>query len=973
MKFFKILRTRIWFIVTCVIVVIALLVNILATTVFSTLIDSVFGGQRAILDTDNATASVYEKTTKSKADAKAAADALNEEICEEGFVLLKNRNDALPISKSDKISVFGKNSEEILIQGSGSNGEGTVENAVVSVYQMLKDAGFDCNQTLSEFYKDDSRSGSGRPESPSIGDYVTSLSTGETPWSSYAGVTGSFADYNDVAVVVLSRMGGEGWDLPRSNDGHYLQLDENETKLIDEVKAAGFKKVIVVINSNSPMELGGLNDDDGIDGIIWMGYPGASGLTALGKILSGEVNPSGRLVDTYERDFTKSPVWINFSDNMGTGNTFVGGNNNRYFVDYEEGIYVGYRYWETRGFTDGEEWYKQNVVYPFGYGLSYSNFDWDLVGVVNSAGESVDLNGDILADDTYTVTVNVTNRADSEYSGRDVVELYYTAPYIDGQIEKSHVVLADYAKTDLLAPGESDEVTLTFSAYGMASYDCYDANENGFRGYELDAGTYTLRLMSNSHTQVDCFELTLDEGIKYEKDPLTGQTVVNLYTDNDDPTLDIDYHLGSKLSRSDWDGTWPQAATEEQKMLSSELDNAIKSVAPNNPNTYTEMPATEQSIYDIEDGVDENGDPSYRAVMLKDLKGKNYDDPLWNTLLDRLSVREMALLAGNGAFHSEAITNIGKPRTNETDGPSGWVNFMLNDGTYYGTCKYASQPVLGSTWNKELAYRMGLSVGEEGLWGSDGKGNGLLYNGWYAPGANIHRSHFGGRTLEYYSEDPVLTGKMAAQVIKGASEKGVYCYMKHFAMNEQEYKRDGVTTWATEQALREIYLKPFEIAVKESGNASSSEQNGTVCMGIMTSFNRVGAKWSGGDYRLVTQILRNEWGFKGTVITDFNSNTPYMDGKQMAYAGNDLNLANLASDMWGNPNANDAGDVTVLRNCAHNILYTVANSNALQYDVLGYKIPLWQEIMFIVDGVLAGGLIVWGAIAVLTAYRKSRQ
>ena len=973
MKFLKVKKIRVWFIVACVLVAFLVIVNALAVTVFSTVIDSVLGGKRSVLDTENASGAVYEKTTSSKKQAKEQGDLLNEEICEEGFVLLKNSDNALPVSKQSKISVFGKNSEEILIQGSGSNGEGTVEDAVVSVSDMLLDAGFDCNEQLAQFYKDDSRSGSGRPAAPTIGTYVTELATGETEWSRYGDVTGSFSSYKDVALVVLSRLGGEGWDLPRNSSGHYLQLDENETRLIEEVKKAGFGKVIIVINSNSPMELGALEDDEGIDGIIWIGYPGASGLTALGRILSGEVNPSGRLVDTYERNFDENPAWINFSDNMGNGNAFSGGSGNRYFVDYEEDIYVGYRYWETRGFTDGEEWYSKSVVYPFGYGLSYSDFTWELVSVQTSDGKAVNTEKGTLADDTYTVKVKVTNNRDSEYSGRDVVQLYYTAPYNNGGIEKAHVVLADYAKTKLLAPGESDEVTLTFSAYGMSSYDCYDANKNGFCGYELEKGDYTIRLMQNAHEQVTSFTLNLDEDITYPEDPVTHTDITNLYTGNSDPTLDSDYHLGSRLSRTDWKGTWPQAATEEDKQLSEELNDTIKSLAPNNPNTYTEIPKTEVTIEDIEDGVDENGNTLYRAVMLKDLKGKDYDDPLWDVLLDRLSVREMAVLVGSGAFHSVAIDSIKKPLTNETDGPSGWVNFMLTDGTYYGTCKYASQPVLGSTWNKELAKRMGESVGEEGLWGADGKGNNLLYNGWYAPGANIHRSHFGGRTLEYYSEDPYLTGKMAANVIAGASSKGVYCYMKHFVLNEQEYKRDGVTTWATEQALREIYLKPFEIAVKESGNAASSEENGIVCMGIMTSFNRLGAKWTGGDYRLVTQILRNEWGFKGAVITDFNSNTPYMDGRQMAYAGNDLNLANLSSDMWSNPNPNNAGDVTALRNCAHNILYTVANSNALQYDVIGYLMPLWQEVMFIVDGVVAAALIAWGVAVFVVTYKKNKQ
>jgi beta-glucosidase len=344
-------------------------------------------------------------------------------------------------------------------------------------------------------------------------------------------------------------------------------------------------------------------------------------------------------------------------------------------------------------------------------------------------------------------------------------------------------------------------------------------------------------------------------------------------------------------------------------------------------------------------------------MILRDMIGKDYDDEDWNHLLNQMPFEELEALNLNAAFKTNKADSIGKPETSETDGPSGFVNFM-DTNTFYGTAKYCNETVIGATWNIPLTEQFGETVGEEGLWGdSEGKGKGLVYSGWYAPGANIHRGQFGGRVAEYFSEDPLLSGKMSAAVTKGALKKGVYTYMKHFALNEQETHRGGVNVWCNEQAIREIYLRPFEIAVKEAK-----------ATGIMSSFNKIGTKWTGGDYRLLTTILRKEWGFKGTVICDFSTGQSHMNAKQMAYAGGDLNLDSMESK-WAKKD--NASDVTVLRENAHHILYTIANSCVFNAEVIGYALPTWEVIMFWVDGAILALLAAWGIILVISERKKA--
>lgn len=965
-KIFKNAVSRVWAIVTAVFLIIGVVFNVLALGELKGVFSTLWGRERAIYKADDVQAA-YLKTTGSKEEALEQANKVNEELCEEGFTLLKNENAALPLQKNAKISVFGKNSVNLVYGGSGSGG-GNNDKAK-TIFDSLDDAGIAYNGKLKSFYENKNQSGDPRDENPSDLDSGGNvmISTAETPYEKYTEeVKASYAEYSDAALVVFSRIGGEGFDLPRTSSDdenrHYLELDPNERLLLKNVCNAGFGHVIVVLNSSSVMELGFLNEEaygGKIDGCLWIGGPGNSGIAALGKILNGEVNPSGHTVDTWPLDFTKDPTWNNFGDSrISNGDRYMinGESKLYYFVDYEEGIYSGYRYYETRGAEgvvggEGEEWYRANVAYPFGYGLSYTSFSWELVD------DSSVLNAEISEDGKYYVEVKVKNTG--SVAGKDVVQLYCNLPYTENGIEKPYEVLCGFSKTKLLEPGHSETLKIEFDPYTAASYDYSDANGNGHKGYELESGEYNLFISHNAHEREFIVPFKVGTGgIKY-----TNAT--NQFEDADDQLYN------GTLSRTDWTGTWPQTRTEAERNLDAAFEALMKNTSTNNPTTDYQKPVTDAVYWG--EVTDEDGN-KYEDVVpykLKELVGLSYDDENWNKFLDQLSVKEMANLISDGAFHTTGILRLGVPRTTDADGPVGFCNFM-GDPTVYDTCAYASEVIIAATWNVDLLQKFGESVGEEGLWGNVA-GDGMPYTGWYAPGANIHRSQFGGRNFEYFSEDGYLSGMLAAAQVTGCAEKGVYCFMKHFALNEQETHRaiNGVCTWANEQTIREVYLKPFENAIRKC-NADAAENGRKVSAfkGIMSSFNRIGSVWTGGDYRLLTTVLRKEWGFNGMVIADFNTNS-YMNPKQMVYAGGDLNLATQESRMWtAASTTTDAGDITVLRNSAHNILYTVANSNALNGEVIGYKLAVWQILMFIIDGVVAAGLIIWGVFAVRKALKK---
>jgi beta-glucosidase len=980
--------------ITSVFAILLIVVNILANTIFYDLICLVLDRPKPVY-ADGITP-MYVPTTRSKTDAFLKAGEMNIEVCKEGFVLLKNENDALPLEKDLNISVFGKNSVNLSYGGGGSGAfyvdPGTslykrmkakgIELKNVSLFDALKDY-FNYNPTLKRFYENDELSGKKRSNVNTdldTGDDKM-FSVGETPANLYTkNITDSYKNYKDLALVVITRIGGEGADLPRhqgstegavSPDSHYLQLDQNEIDMFNHIVANGFEKIVVLLNIPSAMEADFLFDSekysfaDNIDACLWIGFPGKQGIKALGPILTGEVTPSGKTVDTWATDFLADPTSVNF----GTGITQEQVTNpitNKkqapdkyyqglyYFVNYEENIYIGYRYYETRGYTDadGEEWYQNNVVFPFGYGLSYTTFEWTVrTPEVTS----------FTKDDTIEIEVEVKNTG--EYPGKEIVQVYVTAPYVAGGLEKPYKVLVGFAKTELLEPNEKDTVKIEIDPYSFASYDDRDANNNGFCGYELEQGNYIFHVSRDAHNTEDSFTLSLNSNVRYETDPVTDVQVGNRFINESSVTAtdisnvsDIDAPLDTKLSRSDWLGTWPTPVTDDDRNASAALMNELKDENHNNPNDYYDEDLFEYVYFDGPVTVKVRDLLPAETPEEGPLPFVDFDDARWEDLLNALDSSQLVDFYNQAAYQTRALQNIGMPSTLHSDGPSGYTCF-LNKEQISGTNQYCSEPVFASTWNIELIELLGQAMGEEGLWGYDITGQ--PYSAIYAPGLNIHRSQFGGRCSEYFSEDPFLSGKLAAAEIRGLQSRGVVPMVKHFVANEQETHRsiNGDCSWLTEQSLRELYLKAFEIAIKEGH-----------CRGLMTSFNRVGSKWTGGDYRLLTEILREEWGFRGTVICDFNTCPTYMFGKQMAYAGGDLNLQTTGGGYF-DADLNDNADAIVLRNAIKNTLYALVNSNAMNGEIIAYKLPVWQIILIVVD--VVAGLAIAGIIYL--CFRKVKE
>lgn len=923
------------------------------------LMDTLFGSQRPIYSDEVTSVYPTQKATN-KAEAFANAQEVNLKLAEEGFVLLKNENATLPLNKGARISVFSKNSVNLSYGGSGSGGFDTSNNK--NLYESLNDAGFVTNPTLKSFYES-SQSGPVRTANSSDLDNGDNqkIATAETPQSKYTdAVRNSYADYSDAALVVITRIGGEGFDLPRyqgdsegavSVDSHYLELDQNEIDLLTAVTDGTFKRVVVVFNTPSSFEVTFLKDSayaafaDKIDAAVWIGFTGSNGITALGEILNGDVNPSGRLVDTWAADFTKNPSFVNFGTGClpDTTDKYDGGM--YYSVDYEEGIYVGYRYYETRGETDGEDWYNANVVYPFGYGLSYTTFDWT---VGDASASEIELG--------TTITVPVTVKNTGSVAGKDVVQLYASAPYTLGGIEKAHKVLVGFAKTKLLQPGESETVTASFDPYSAASYDYRDANSNGFSGYELEAGEYTLYVSRNAHESEKAIALNLAADVQIGTDPTTDSEVVNRYTDSED-FLDSDWQLDTMLSRADWEGTWPTPQTAQQHAGTDRLYEEIRSEEHNNPTDFDseEYPwFGEEPTLTLRDLLPSAEAEGYEPVV-------SYDDERWEELMMGCDEEEMIALINNGAYHTLAMESVGLPATIHGDGPSGFTCFMSKEQVN-GTCQYVSEPVMASTWNINLMNELGEAIGEEGTIGD--KATGQPYSSIYAPGVNIHRSPFGGRCSEYFSEDPFISGMMGAEEVQGIQSRGVLPTVKHFVANEQETHRSigGDLSWLSEQALREIYLKPFEYTVKLGETR-----------GIMTSFNRIGTRWTGGDYRLLTEILRNEWGFNGLVICDFNTIPQYMIPCMMFYAGGSLDLATQQSAMWTDCDTSDAGDAIVLMRAVKDVMYALVNSNAMNAEVIGYNLPIWQEYLHWINNGAFTLVGVWLVLAIVRTVRCNKR
>lgn len=819
-------------------------------------------------------------------DETARAKEVTEQMEAEGLVLLRNEEKTLPLAEK-KINVFGYASDAIVYGGSGSGAGDESKN--VHLDTALTEAGFEVNEELTAFY---SEKNTAEKAENGVTIALSNYDVPEPAASEYEnGLLDNAKAFSDTAVVVFGRSGGEGSDMPMDMEGyqggtagrHYMELTENEEEMLHMVRE-NFENVVVLVNSSSPMELGFLETEN-VDAALWIGGPGSVGLNAVADALAGEVNPSGRLIDTYAYDATSAPAYMNIGDFSYTGTqqlgggmgALMGGGAQPYkFIDYQEGIYVGYRYYETAAF-DGYINYDETVQYPFGYGLSYTTFEQKMGDVAEKDGQ-------------ISVDVTVTNTGD--VAGKEVVQLYYTPPYTKGGIEKSHVVLAAFDKTDVLEPGASETVTLTFAKEDMASYDYKDA-----KAYVLEAGNYDIKLMKNSHEVIDQKTYEVAETVKDRESDLVKAT--NQF---DDAAGDVVY-----VSRADWEGKMPKEKAKD-KEASAEL------VAALNNTTVETDPDAEDIVF------------AKHGLTLADVKGLDYDDPKWEQLLEQLSVEDMELLIGTSGWQSVRIGSVGKPEVIDVDGPAG-LNGLIN-GTKGN--QYTTEVVAGATWNTDLVEDFGEALGNEAY-----KNNAA---GLYGPAMNIHRTPFSGRNFEYYSEDSLLSGKMGAAMVRGCNATNTYTFIKHFALNDQETNAIGGSNWCNEQAMREIYLKPFEITVKEGDSQA-----------IMSTWSRIGATWTGASKPLLTNVLREEWGFEGFVITDNAMMGDFQNADQGIAAGNDMMLSSIQKPITIDETAEGR---QLMRKACHNILYVVANSNALELVRVG--VPGWLYKLAAIDAVLLG-------------------
>ena len=968
------------------VLVLTFFVNFLALNAFDNILEQALGktadGTRG--DTMGADVQYYKSDFSSAAELYEYEQHVVAEMAMEGATLLKNEKDTLPLAKGTTLSLFSHSSVDLVSGGSGS-GSGSFE-LTKNLKQGLEETGLKVNETLWAFYSEGE--GSGYKRGAGTPDYgvTTDWSINEVPLEKITAdksLTDSFA--GTTAMFVLSRTGGEGADLARDmaayggkSGQHYLEPDETELEIIDYLNKT-FDKVIILVNANNAMELGWVEDYPNVTAVINFPGAGRNGTVGLGYMLTGldrdgnEISPSGHLVDTFVYDNFSSPAMQNMGDYNYAGSDY-------YYVQYAEGIYVGYKYYETR-YEDsivnpsaaGEYDYSSTVMYPFGYGLSYTDFTWS-----NFSMSTPDAEGNI------TVSVNVKNTG--ERAGKEVVQIYASVPYTDfdrqNHIEKASVALVGFDKTELLQPGADETVTVKVSLKDLVSYDAY-VNKT----YILEAGDYYITASTDAHSALNNVlaakgrqesELSYAGGVE-EVVPQSGfvgvynqaQTDTQTYSvgkDNEKITnrfeyADLEDDGAIYLSRTDWTdmdndalryGTASDVASNAEiggkqwsHALSDELKADLDSRSSRNPAEDT-VPKTYS--FGEENGVD-----------LIDLRGLDYDDPLWDELLDQMDLDELAKMIDESGYCTPAMDSVNKPKVTDLDGPAG-LNSVVNhgsvkigedeDGNDILGMTWPSEYLLASTWNVELAYEMGKGIAEDGLYGE--------VEGWYGPAVNIHRTPFAGRNFEYYSEDSFLSGEFGYQAVNGAAQKGMYAFLKHFALNDQETHRDhlGIVTWAEEQAIREIYLKPFEMVLEDNTvdievNVPVKDENGNIigyeeerevktvpaATAIMSSFNRIGPTWAGGNYNLLTEVLRNEWGFNGFVLTDYEVAT-YMGTDQCLAAGGDAKLktANVSGNfLFGYSLQGNEEDQGYAREAAHHIFYTVVNSAGMNGFVHGVE------------------------------------
>lgn len=842
------------------------------------------------------------------------ANELAKDVQSEAVTLLKNDDSNLPLS-GKKVNVFGWGSTNPVYGGTGS-GSMSKQYKTVSLLDGMKQAGLKTNTELSKLYTDY------RKDRPEVGMFAQDWTLPEVPAKQYSDKLVSDAkDFSDEAVVVLTRVGGEGADLPtdmkakgityKNNSKDYddfqkgesfLQLSKTERDMIDLV-TSNFKKVTLVYNGANTFQFDFLNDYPQIQSVVWCPPAGQTGFSALGEVLAGETNPSGKTSDTFLKDLTKSVSYNNFgkfeytnmADKAAKYKGFTGDDVTAIpgFVNYSEGIYVGYKFYETAS-DEGLINYDDTVAFPFGYGLSYTSFDQKLDSVKYKGGK-------------VTVTATVTNTGDK--AGKDVVEVYYNPPYTDGGIEKASKNLAGFEKTKELQPGESQKVTVKFDDDDMASYDY-----KGAKAYVLEKGNYDISIQSDSHHVIDHKAITVKDTVTYDSDSNTHNGDKTVATNQfDDVAGDVTY-----LSRADHFANYKEATAAPTNF---KMSDKAKETFYNNSN-YDPKKFDKDS-----DKMPTTG--AKNGLKLSDMYGKDYDDADWDKLLDQLTFDDMDNLIANGGYGTQAVKSVGKIQLTDADGPAS----LNNNFTGVGSIGFPASTAFACTWNKDLAKQFGEMIGD--------MAHDMHVAGWYAPAMNIHRNAFSGRTFEYFSEDSLLSGVMASSEISGAKSKGVYSFMKHFALNDQETKRtEMLCTWTNEQAMREIYLKPFEMSVKEGG-----------AQAVMSSFNYIGNTYAGADSALLQTVLRGEWGFKGFVLTDYFGGYGYQNADQEVRAGNDSMLA--TTKITNHITDKSATSVKAMRQAAHNILYTAANSWQYANGEPKVAIPIWKTAMYVAWGVVA--------------------
>ena len=922
-----------------ILLALTIVINLICTGPMSTMLDLVSGS-----------GTINEETS-------AKATQLVNEITAEGVVLAKDEDNVLPVASGSKLNVFGWSSTNPCYGGTGSGALNTAY-PVTDLLTGLHDAGIETNEELSKFYTDY------KADRPSVGMVEQDWTLPEPNVNLYTDEMMENAKaFSDTAMVVITRVGGEGADLPTDmasvvdgswirrvaqaygsergtayyngtyddslNEGndwdkgdHFLQLSNREEDLLDLV-TSNFDNVILVYNGANAFQMDFLKDYPQIKGVLLCPGTGQSGFEGFGKVVSGEVNPSGRTADTYVSDLTAAPWWNNFGDFKYTNTEDLNSDASFFdpegatpsFVNYVEGIYVGYKFYETAA-DEGLINYDDEVVFPFGYGLSYTSFTKEMSSITS---DGTNLN--------FTVTVTNTGSA----AGKDVVEIYSNPPYTNGGIEKASANLLDFAKTNELAPGESQTMEFSIPVEDLASYD-YQTNGC----YVLEAGDYIISANNDSHNVADSETYTVASDIVYNESNKRSSDAVAATNEFDFAEGEVTY-----LSRADGFANYAEATAAPANYEMSDADKAVFY----NAHSYTE------SGYEADD--DANAEDittgAKNGLKLVDLRGVDYNDPKWDDLLDQMTIEDMQQLIGFGGYQTAAVTSIEKVRTNDCDGPAS----INNNFTGVGSVGFPAATLIGMTWSKELAYSFGDSIGE--------MANEMDTSGWYGPAMNIHRTAFAGRNFEYYSEDGVLSGVMASNAIKGAQEHGVYAYMKHFALNDQEGNRTSMAaTWSNEQAIREIYLKPFEISVKDADSHA-----------VMSSFNYIGNRWAGGCSELLKNVLRGEWGFVGFVETDYFGVYGYMTADQGVRNGSDLMLCTTGND-FNTVTVLTNSSKQALREASKNILYTVVNSRAYAEENLNPGMPKWKIIMIGAD-VIVALLIVGLEYTAIKGYKKRKE